>query len=365
MKWKNEALVGLVVIAGILTALAGAVWLSGRSMAGDEREITATFRGVGALEQGNPVKLRGVNVGRVESIRLSERGDGVFVTMSVRPDIVMPSDAGVLLASESLFGDWMAQIVSRGQYPEMEFVSTQRGGVLPGAALPDISELTAVAARISGDIQTLSDRVQLAFTEETALTIRQTLENVGEVSDQLQGFIGQQTRTYDAVSKNVLESTANVRRTTETASLAATDIRTTINRGDVQAILANARRASANLETLSAQLGTTTTGVPGLIARTDSTVAAFGATASALNATISGLQPALGELGPTLVEARRAVTTLGAAITAIQQGNGTLGRLATDPALYEETQRAIVTLRRLLADIQQNPAKYIGQVQVF
>ncbi len=43
MKWKNEALVGLVVIAGILTALAGAVWLSGRSMAGDEREITATF----------------------------------------------------------------------------------------------------------------------------------------------------------------------------------------------------------------------------------------------------------------------------------------------------------------------------------
>jgi hypothetical protein len=42
-----------------------------------------------------------------------------------------------------------------------------------------------------------------------------------------------------------------------------------------------------------------------------------------------------------------------------------MGRLLADPALYEETQRAIVTLRRLLADIQQNPAKYIGQLQVF
>ncbi|HEX8830252.1 MAG TPA: MlaD family protein [Longimicrobium sp.] len=365
MKWKNEALVGLVVIAGILTALAGAVWLSGQSFGGDEREITATFRGVGALEEGNPVKVRGVTVGRVSAIRLSERGDGVFVTMTVRPDIVMPSDAGVLLASESLFGDWMAQIVSRGQYPDLEFVSTQRGQVLPGAALPDISELTAVAARISGDIETLSDRIQLAFTEETAVKIRQTLENVSEVSDQLEGFIGQQTRTYDQVSRNVLESTANVRNATGTFAATATDVRTTINRGDVQAILANARRASANLETLSSQLGASAGGVPAVLTGVDSTVAAFRATAQALNATISSLQPAMAEVGPTLVEARRATTALSAAITAIQQGNGTLGRLATDPALYEETQRAIVTMRRLLADIQQNPAKYIGQVQVF
>ena len=31
MRLKNEALVGLVVIMGIITALLGAVWLSGRS----------------------------------------------------------------------------------------------------------------------------------------------------------------------------------------------------------------------------------------------------------------------------------------------------------------------------------------------
>jgi hypothetical protein len=36
-----------------------------------------------------------------------------------------------------------------------------------------------------------------------------------------------------------------------------------------------------------------------------------------------------------------------------------------DPALYEETQRAVVTMRRLLADIQANPGKYVGQLQLF
>jgi phospholipid/cholesterol/gamma-HCH transport system substrate-binding protein len=133
----------------------------------------------------------------------------------------------------------------------------------------------------------------------------------------------------------------------------------------VQAILANARRASANLETLSTQLSASTGGIPGVITQVDSTVAAFGATAKSLNQTITALQPSMAEVGPMMVEARRAMATLNTTITAIQQGNGTLGRLAADPALYEEMQRAIETLRRLMADIQQNPAKYIGQVQVF
>jgi hypothetical protein len=70
-------------------------------------------------------------------------------------------------------------------------------------------------------------------------------------------------------------------------------------------------------------------------------------------------------LPPTIAEARAAMTTLNQAMQKINEGNGTMGRLLADPALYEETQRAIVTLHRLLADIQQNPAKYIGQLQVF
>ena len=59
------------------------------------------------------------------------------------------------------------------------------------------------------------------------------------------------------------------------------------------------------------------------------------------------------------------MATLQRAAALIEQGNGTLGRLMADPALYEETQAAIATLRRILADLQANPAKYIGAVKVF
>ena len=142
-------------------------------------------------------------------------------------------------------------------------------------------------------------------------------------------------------------------------------MRRNFNSGDVQQILSNARQASANLNAFSTQLSTAAGGVPGLMARTDTTIASFGRTANTLNTTIAGLQPGLAELPPTIAQARQAMTTLNAAMQKINEGNGTMGRLLADPALYEETQRAIVTLRRLLADIQQNPAKYIGQLQVF
>ena len=106
-------------------------------------------------------------------------------------------------------------------------------------------------------------------------------------------------------------------------------------------------------------------GPSGIIYTCDPSINAVPGLCNTLNTTIAGLQPGLAQLPPTIAEARQAMATLNQAMTKMNEGNGTLGRLMSDPALFEETQRAIVTLRRLLADIQQNPAKYIGQLQVF
>jgi phospholipid/cholesterol/gamma-HCH transport system substrate-binding protein len=367
MRFKNEVVVGMVVTAALVTVAIGAYFLTGRPWGGGNRELRAAFRDVGLLNAGNRVKYRGVTIGRVEEVQLLPRGDGVAVKMSLQSEVPFPRDAGVVLSAESFFGDWQAEIVSRSspQYKDLEWVEVREPNVLPGAALPDITELTAVAGRIAGSLDTLSYRVRLAFTEETALDIRKTIENVSEVSDKLEGFIDKQTRTYDAVGQNVLASTANIREATATARQAAGSIQGAIDRGDIQAILGNARQSSENLRLFSEQLNSAAGGIPGLMARADTTLASFGRTADQAGAAIEGLRPALDSLAPTLNDARAAIQTLNRAAAKIEEGNGTLGRLIADPALYEETQRAIVTLRRLLADLQQNPGKYIGEVKVF
>lgn len=358
MNLKNEALVGMVVVGGLVVLAAGAFFLSGAQWGAQEREIRAAFREVGTLSKGNPVKFRGVTVGRVDDIDLLPTGDGVLVTMTVSDEVVLPPDAGVVVSPESFFGDWQAGIVSRSAVENLEFTVVRGEDVLPGAALPDITQLTAVAADIAEDLQILSDRVQLAFTEETAVKIRETIENVQEVSEQLSGFIDQQTRTYGEVGDNVLAATANIRQMTATAEATATDIREAINEGDLQQITANAALASENLAVFSEQLRVAGEGVPGLVARADTTMAA-------VSGVVSSLEPQLREVGPMIAEAREAVATLNRAMAAVEQGEGTLGRLVADPALYEETQRAIATLQRLLADLQANPGKYVGEVNVF
>ena len=360
MKLKNEVTVGAVVLTGLAVMVIAALWLSGKPWAQAQRELVAIFPQAGQLTKGNPVKFRGVQKGRVSSIELAPGGDGVLVTMEVDPDLVLPPQAAVVLSPASLFGDWPASLVSMSQTPDLQFTRTRTPGILPGAALPDITELTAVGARIANDMETLAGRVELAFTEETALKIRQTVDNVSEIAERMNGFVDQQTKTYAGVSQNVLEATNNINQATKTVQQVAGNVQT-----EIPIIVANARQASANLEQLSRSLQSATQGVPALVSRADTTLARLNTVATSMSTLVDQVGPQVKELGPTLVEARNAMATLQRAAALIEQGNGTLGRLMADPALYEETQAAIATLRRILADLQANPAKYIGAVKVF
>jgi phospholipid/cholesterol/gamma-HCH transport system substrate-binding protein len=51
-------------------------------------------------------------------------------------------------------------------------------------------------------------------------------------------------------------------------------------------------------------------------------------------------------------------------MTKLQQGNGTLGMLATDSTLYREATKTMVQFRELLTDIQEHPKKYL-KISVF
>jgi phospholipid/cholesterol/gamma-HCH transport system substrate-binding protein len=46
------------------------------------------------------------------------------------------------------------------------------------------------------------------------------------------------------------------------------------------------------------------------------------------------------------------------ALSRVQNGQGTIGLLSKDPAMYNETIETMQELRRLIADIQMNPRKY-------
>ena len=110
MKRSNEFAVGLAVLAALALVIGGALWLSETDVNQKQASYTARFRTVGGLGVGGPVTLRGVEVGRVEAIRLVEN-EWVETEFSIDRSVELPRKPAVISASASLFGEWSANIV--------------------------------------------------------------------------------------------------------------------------------------------------------------------------------------------------------------------------------------------------------------
>lgn len=325
MKRRNDVIVGGVILLAILLIVFGTIYLRGTVLGAEEREIRARFRNIGAVLKGNDVKLRGVPIGRVETVALEEDGEAVQITMTIDASVQLPEDPVVVLSAESFFGDWQAQILPRATYPDYDYLEAPSADILPGYSMPDISQLTAVGDEIAQNLRTISDRFEIAFTEETALNIRRVVENVETASAQLTTMLASQETAIQEVA-------SNLRQTSQTLGEAAETVRRTF--GSVESAIG------------SGQLSSIVSNVEATTARTDSLT-------TALLGMASDLERAAAQADTTLA-------AVGSLATSIQRGEGTLGMLLQDSTLYLSIVETNIELQALLEDLQRNPTKYIN-----
>ncbi|HEX6938958.1 MAG TPA: MlaD family protein [Longimicrobiales bacterium] len=324
MKKRTEAIVGAVILAGLVVIFAGTLWLKDVGFGREEITLRARFREVGQILVGNTVKLRGVPIGRVEDIAFEPGGAGVIVSMRIDRNAPLPEDPVVLLSPESMFGDWQAEIFPRSRFPRYAYAESPDPGVLPGYALPDISRLTAVADEIASNLATLTDRVETAFTEETAASIRMAIENIQEVSERLTALVGTQQQAIEEVARNLSETSAALGEAAIAVQHTMAQVDSAVAHGEVADIVDNIARATARFDSLTVELLRTSGEFRAVAMRADSTMGAMGAVARRLEA-----------------------------------GEGSLGMLLQDTVLYTQLVRTNALLQALLMDFQANPGKYI------
>lgn len=323
MDRKRDVMVGAVVTAGIIVGVVGTIWLQG-GWGRDGRALTAVSTGVGQLMDGAPVKFRGVNIGQVESIRVTDDGQAVLLEMSVQPALTLPGEAAVLIAPESMFGDWQAEIVERADFPRYSFLEMPGTDHLPGAALPDMSRLTAAADEIAENITTISERVQIAFTEETAMNLRLAIANIEDVSQGLSQLLNQQATRFDVLAEGVGESASELGAAARAARQSFERIDRVLAESHIDSMVVDARVTASNMRTVSGDLGTALTDLRAAARNADSTF-----------------------------------TKLNRLASAAEGGNGSLGRLLSDPTFARQAEEAVTELRALLEDIQENPSRYV------
>ncbi len=329
MNRQNEFTVGLTVLLAALVVVVAAIWLGGRG-GGGARDLTlARFRTLGGVGVGDPVVLRGVPVGRVESIRLVADG-WVEAELRITAAAPLPAEPVAVASSASLFGEWQIAVLSRdqaGDDPEVVRLLDEAAAVgddaWPGATLPDIGYLTQQASRIAGDVGIVTDRISGLVDSSTVGDLRASVQDFRRAADRLAEFTSSQSGVISAALANAAAGSEGLVRS-------GTHLENTLGRldsatgdGRLMGLVSDARDAAADLRAASADF-------------------------RALSATAAG-------------ERERITAILSATdrlLSELADGRGTLGLLATDSTLYREATLTVVQLRTLLADVQANPRRY-------
>lgn len=329
---RLELKVGALVLATVVGVFA-LLWLMGELRLGSDTGLAVDFGHTGNVVEGAPVKLGGVQVGRVQAIRLlPERRDAQGRPMPVRMELAVSpeslgalrTDARVTVATVGLLGE---------PYLELN----------PGSAPKPLGAGEA-----------------LRGTDAPRLDL---------LAEQLSRFVEMLSAMLEKDPEAVTELAANVSRLTKTLDRMLTE-----NEGDVKVLASELSAASKDLRQLAAYARESfAPGGKGARLLDDAAATAAvvrselpGLTKSA-GTTLDGLAALTGSLGPedgqrVKVALERFTNAAGSlegiaaradrVLARIESGEGSAGAMLQDPTLYNE-------LRMLVTDLRKHPWKVL------
>lgn len=298
MKISQEVKVGLLAVVTLLMLFFGFNFLKGSDFFSSNHKYTIIYDNIDGLTASNPVQINGLTVGQIRNIKiLQDQNNKLLVTIEVKSGIRVTKGSRAVLADDGLLGGKLIRLGINPGAPELE-----NGGML-------------VSAKESG----LS-----ALIKEKTLPV---LNNVDSLTYQLNRVVGQFDQTGIVLNRTLASANAGVR----TLDLAIQE-----NRAGLKATLDNVNRLSNSLIETEKQLKPILT------------------KADTFADSLQGLQ-----LKQTLGSVNKTVDNLQKILGAINEGQGSLGKLTTNDSLYRNVNATTASLEKLLTDLRENPKRYV------
>jgi phospholipid/cholesterol/gamma-HCH transport system substrate-binding protein len=289
----REVRVGIFVILGAAAVLTALFTLTDASLFRGRSSLKTVVADAGGIRRGDPVQMRGVNIGRVTAFRIAP--GGVAVSLEIDRQYPVPSDSRVELRSGSLLGGMVANVV-----PGVSPQRARGGAILPGS----------VGKGIFDQIDELQQSAGQALVRVQSVLDEKTIRNVHEGGDDFRKLMGELGAMAAEQRGQVAALTTSLRHTADALERTATgpEFDRSVKRID---------RATAKLDSLTSVMERTARLAEGILARTD-------------------------------------------------RGEGSLGKLTRDDALYDNASEAAATMKkaadefaRLAADVRADPKKYL------
>ena len=297
MKVTREVKAAVLVIGAILLFIWGYYFLRGQDLFNSYKTYYVVYDDVEGLSPSAPVTLNGLVVGQVVGITFTDYETGKLrIEMQVKTDFPISKTSHATLYEPSLLGGKQIAII-----PDMKNQQlAEDGDHLLSGLKPGM--LTVVGEKLS-PLQTK--------VEATVVTADSLLTSLNNVFD---------PRTQENLRLAIAEMSSTMQQFNQTArSLNAV---VSGNRANIDATMANLNYTTSNFAKLSDSLNQA-------------------------------------NLGQAVKRLERSLASVDSIVNEVQAGNGTLGKLLKDDEMYNNLTDASNELKELLADIKNNPKRYI------
>ena len=301
LSYKREVTVGSLVILAVVLFIVGTSWLSGRSITADEDE----FWKIQFQTAGN---LKTSSVVRISGVpvgkveRLKLVDIGKVLVMVTLPDKIVPRvDATAQIVAVGFVGDAAIEF-NPGKAPQR----LTRDRVIIGSQAGGLTDLA----------ESLGKRADSVLTGAQQIMNQRTADEIQATLTALQGTLKATERTMRVYGDAENGPTGQITKTLASLERLTNRFDSTLGSPTLARTLGRADTLTGNLATMTAQL--TSTG-----ARLDTVL---------LN---------------------------------MNQGQGTMGKFATDTGLYTDLRQVSQSLKALLDDLKAHPGKIPVTVEIF
>jgi len=309
VKISKEAKIGVIVLVTLVGFFILFNFLKGKNLFTSGRIYKVHYENVNGLAPSKPVTVNGLRVGRVEEIKILEDKVPVHfeVVISVEKDIEFSKETVAEIYEPGIMsGAEVRLLLHYG--PNI----AKSGDFLPGRVAGGIfanlqKELGPTQTKIDSVLVTLNKTlagVDAMLDEDNRQSVKVLLNNLNNT-----------VSSFDATAKSI-------ERTSNSAN---------------NLITSNEKSLKQTLET------------------TKVTIEKFGKTADKINSL---------ELDKTIKNFEEASQNLTVLLADINQGKGTLGKLAKDDAIANELESTIKSVNALVEDLKKNPSRYVN-ISVF
>jgi phospholipid/cholesterol/gamma-HCH transport system substrate-binding protein len=296
LKITREIKTAVIVLGGIFLFILGFSYLKSNALFNSNRTFYAVYSHVGGLASGTPVTINGFKVGTIQDIRFKDAKGQLLVTFTVDSDFEFSKNSVAELYDTGIIGGKGVQLLPVFDGSAM----AQSGDTLPSSIKPGLTEL------VTQQLTPLQEKIQGAITSADSVLV-----GVNSVLD-------------NRTKGNLQDAIAGLNDVIKSFKQTSTSLNTMLsdNKESINSSLSNIDKITTNFSKVSDELA----------------AANMGATIKKLQGTVKGLNNVLSK---------------------IEKGEGSLGKLMKDEAMYNNLAEASHQLDLLLEDMRLNPKRYV------